>query len=269
MAADRFCKLAVALTTLFAVLGCAGCADLKNMQILSAGAEAWQAEIDGDVQFNVTGFTGTQVDLHDDLNMERRDDTVVYRAALGTSSFFVDARYIDLTYEGDSLLAQNITFAGQTFAVNTDVHSELDVRLVSVLGKFALFELPFVAVGGITGVDFFDLKASIQSTSPVALKASEQIEQPIPVLGLCAAAEVPLGPTLGVFADAEASGLVFKHEDVEAGYINATARGGVNVAGWLNVGAGYRLIDVDFDRDPKYEATVRVEGAFIFAEIAF
>lgn len=266
------------LTAWIFCCGISGCASLKDMSLVSGGADYWRADLDGEIQFTEAQITGTRIDVVDTLDLDRRDETVAYRGSISLGNVILEGRYLELRYRGDTTLNQEINFLGQTFNINQRVLSEVDGKFAFAKSKIGLFgtpEAPWVpgfALGTIFGINYFDLGAAIEAPpsmiNPTTLRESDSTEVIFPVFGLVGSVNLPLGDTFAIFGTAEVSGLNVDYADIEGEYIEASGEVGVRIAQVLSGGVGYRYMDLDFEEDDN-EADVTFDGLYIFGEITF
>ena len=265
------------LLLLFLLLGVAlasvGCVPLRDMSFAGGGAEIWNSDLDGDLNFSVSGFSGTDIDLSQTLGIDPDENVGVYRGSVALGNVILDVKYLEVAYDGQSLLNQAVTFNGQTFNVSTEVFSDLEVRTASGYLKFGLIDLPYLNIGPLIGVNYIDVEAQLASVTPVALTVSDEIEIPVPVVGIAFNLDIPiLSDWLGFFAEGEIAGLFADYQEIDGKFIDLSAVGGFKIAHFFRLGGGYRLFDVDFDDDSgddENEATITLDGPFIFAELSF
>ena len=243
------------------------------MSFAGGGAEIWNSDLDGDLNFSVSGFSGTDIDLSQTLGIDPDENVGVYRGSVALGNVILDVKYLEVAYDGQSLLNQAVTFNGQTFNVSTEVFSDLEVRTASGYLKFGLIDLPYLNIGPLIGVNYIDVEAQLASVTPVALTVSDEIEIPVPVVGIAFNLDIPiLSDWLGFFAEGEIAGLFADYQEIDGKFIDLSAVGGFKIAHFFRLGGGYRLFDVDFDDDSgddENEATITLDGPFIFAELSF
>ena len=100
-----------------------GCQSVRDFSFVSVEPELWRANLDGEVQFSQATIIGTDLDLSSLLNLEQRDDTVVFRGAFRVVDVVIEARYFSTKFDGNTTLSQDITFLGQTFTISTDIET--------------------------------------------------------------------------------------------------------------------------------------------------
>ncbi len=260
---------AVVLALGVLLLPAAGCGTWKQMRFFSASVEHWQADLSGDIQFDVTGVPGSEIDLIDTLGVEEHASTLIYRGQLGRGAWQLDGKYFELDYEGFNTLSQEITFSGNTFVVDSDVASEIDLRVASGVLKVCLVDSPYLALGPVVGVEYAKLDASIASVAPFALSISDELEAVVPVVGGALVARLPLRSGLELFVEGDAAGLMGSYDELDGTFLDLGGRGGLRIGSWLSVGAGYRYYEADFETDGEEDASVELRGPFFFGEILF
>ena len=251
-----------------------GCQSMRDFDFISLEPELWRADLDGEVQFTDLNILGTNIDLGNLLNLEQRENTVVFRGAFRVVDVVIEARYFSTTYDGSTTLTQDITFLGQTFTISSDIESTLDLELANVHAKFGFGKPPLV-LGAILGVNYIDVEAKIKSLNPIQVTLSDEIDVPFPVVGATASLTLPLDSTsyedasLILFADLEVTGLFVDVQEIAGKFVDGSARAGLRIGQWFSVGAGYRYFDVDFEDDNDNKASVQLEGPFVFGAISF
>ena len=247
---------------------------MRDFEFISAEPELWRVDLDGDVVFTEGNILGTEIDLTDVLNLDRREELVNLKGALRVGNVIIEGSYMDAQYDGFTTLSQTITFLGQTFTISSDVGSELDFEMATLHAKVG-FGTPNVKVGGIIGLNYLDVRARLESFTPVSLVEEDDVEFPFPVIGATAAVLLPLDgfaaedSIISLFADAEVTGVAADIDAYTGEFIDASARVGVRVAKFFSGGLGYRVLHVDFEDDDDNEAKVDLSGPFVFGALSF
>lgn len=251
-----------------------GCVSPQNIQLVSGGADYWRADLAGDIQFTENLVTGTKIDLIDTLGLDKRDESVTYRGSLALGPVILEMQYFEIDRDGDRVLTETITFQGQTFTVSDRVLSNVQGAIATGYAKFGVLGTPpgsgpGFSVGGLVGVDYVKMEASIRSTT-LALEESEDAEIVFPVAGITGYLEVPMTDSLALIASGHVAGFFgVQYQDIEGSFVDARAEIGVRLAKLLGVFVGYRLFDVDFEDGDDNEANVTFSGPYVLGQITF
>ena len=226
----------------------------------------WQANFQGNLRADDNSIQGTTVDIDETLGIEKEENISIISAWIGLSGagrIFVD--WLDGTYEGDMILANDVTFAGTLFTAGTDVHSKLEWR--SLTGLY-LFDMPMSPDAGFTqldlsfgaGVKF--LRLSGRLTTP-GLNESGTFKAPFPVFA--GAARLSLGQHMAV--ELEAHGMhVESWEGVATGTIYDVSLSAQVRYNMFFGGIGYRWVGVEIEDErtdiDKAQADLELEGIF-------
>ena len=226
----------------------------------------WQGNLEGTFRADDNAIQGTSVDIDETLGLEKEENLGNLSAWFGLSGagrIFVD--WVDGTYEGDMVLANDVTFAGTTFLAGSDVHSKLEWRALTGL---YLYDLPMSQDKGFTrldlsfgaGIKFLRLNGRL--TTP-GLDESGTFKAPFPVVA--GTARLSLGDYLAV--EVEANGMhVESWEGVATGTIydvSLSAQVRYNV---FFGGIGYRWFGVNIEDEradiDKVQADFYLRGIF-------
>ncbi len=134
---------------------------------------------------------GTNADLKDTLNLDNHTDTAaqlkVKHAIPIIPNFYF--HYLPMSFSGDKTGATPVTYGGQTFSANTNLHTELKLDAIDI-GLF--YDIPIIktATAGILdpeiGINIRSLSFSGKMTGTVAGTANTTQEKtasvPVPML---------------------------------------------------------------------------------------
>lgn len=257
-----------------------GCVQVESFRVLSVGASYWQPELDGEVRFSSQGIPGTDIDVVELLDIDRRTEAPVYAASVALGPFSLEGRYVDLEYRGDTTLTETISFLGQDFPITARVRSQLSGRMISgnlrfpLAGMESIGFLPRVMIGGLVGVRAMELKARLAALTPIQLEESDRTEVTFPVVGIVGAIEQPVGGDVKLFVDATLAGFPrVRYDDVEGRYLDVSVRAGVRLRDLVSLGVGWQSVALDFTFDEgtsdEDHADVDLEGLLLFGEVRF
>lgn len=263
-------KVAFAATLLFA-----GALEATAQSPDTAGFRGglWRTTFEGEVMANDGGTAGTDIDIDSTLNLEQEEDLPYGTVWLGVpmvGRMIVD--YWTGLYEGDETVTADVTFAGTTFTLGEDVHTEIDWRSLAFAFEYS-FDTPLsrgtadLRLGLRGGVKYLRIDVLLES----ALRQEEEtLHLPIPVLG--AVAELRLGP----YVSAVVEGLGMRVSSWDQGItgtvydISASAR--IGYRGFF-AGAGYRWFSLSLDDEREDGSEVSIDlgitGAFVEAGVRF
>ena len=252
---------------LFFLIAMNGCVNLYDMKYVKVGADVWFPTLDGDVKLDSGSLSGTSIDIADTLDVDS-EETVNVHAAGQIGGVTIDLSYFQFDFDGDNMLSRNINLDGQTFLATTRVDSSVEMQYASAKAKIGLLGLGPVAVGAIVGVNYVNLDGKLNVRGGPS--GSETLEAPIPVVGAVVTFNQSILDNLGVFADAEISGLALDAYDIEGHFYEVIGRAGLRIFSHVKLGGGYRLIALDIeDKSDDFTWDLQLGGPFVFLEVIF
>ena len=153
---------------------------------VGARAMFWFPDLSGDVQTEVSGVQGTKFDIKDDLNVgDENFPSGEAFVRFGRLHFRVG--YTPVKFDGNKQLTRQIVFNNQTFNVNDNVVSQLDLKMIDGEVQFDLLR-PDIAVVGfnlglILKVKYVDGTVELRSTTATETR---DFKAPIPMVGVAA-----------------------------------------------------------------------------------
>ncbi len=228
---------------------------------VGARAMFWFPDLSGDVQTDVSGVQGTKFDIKDDLNVgDENFPSGEAFVRFGRLHFRVG--YTPVKFDGNKQLTRQIVFNNQTFNVNDNVVSQLDLKMIDGEVQFDLLR-PDIAVVGfniglILKVKYVDGTVELRST---AATETRDFKAPIPMVGV--AAGVGLIKDM-LRADARVTGISYSGNHLFEGDVYAS----FSPLPFVSIQGGYRLIDLKIDED-DIEATLKLKGPYLGAQLSF
>jgi len=228
---------------------------------VGARAMFWFPDLSGDVQTDVSGVQGTKFDIKDDLNVgDENFPSGEAFVRFGRLHFRVG--YTPVKFDGNKQLTRQIVFNNQTFNVNDNVVSQLDLKMIDGEVQFDLLR-PDIAVVGfnlglILKVKYVDGTVELKST---AATEKRDFKAPIPMVGV--AAGVGLIKDM-LRADARVTGISYSGNHLFEGDVFAS----FSPLPFVSIQGGYRLIDLKIDED-DIEATLKLKGPYVGAQLSF
>ena len=168
-------------------------------------------------------------------------------------------RYNDIEHEGTGNLDRNITFQGQTYTVNEDVRSRVDLTHYDYT-LFYTAPIPVVTLDLGLNVKHFDGEFYIESDNGLR-REKEEIDEFLPMGHVRADVDLPL---TGLGAGAELNYISYDGDsatDVE-GYISYNADP-------VYIQGGYRQFDVDVDASGDLNVDTELSGPFVRLGVGF
>lgn len=246
--------------------GLTGCTSMMGDSLIEVRADYWLPELTGQVQFDGSGLTGTKIDLEDTLGV---DDEVFpnFVAAVQAGPVTFEGSLFQVEHSGNTILQETINFNGEQFTVSDAIRSTSDLLLASGKVKFGLVHLGPFRAGVLIGAHYFAVKGSIEST---LVKAKEELEGPIPIVGVVCGLEQEFGDHVTLFVNAEASGVAIDAFDVRGSFGEVLVRGGVSIS-LFRLGLGFRALAVDIEEtdDENNSLDFDLVGPFVFGEFKF
>jgi len=236
---------------------------LALAQIVELEGRYWFADIKAKVNIDSSSVPGTTVDFKEDLGIDAEDAPGV-RLTFGLPfNSKIRLAYTFLHFEGDATLERTIAFGGSTFAVNTQVDSELDMHY----GRLGWIWQP-IAIPGILKLGpmlelkgvVFDATVETRNASP-AIQESKELGLLLPTIG----AAVDFTPHRMIHLFAEVSGLPAG----SLGHI-VDAEAGIRIVPlpFFTIAAGYRLFDLKIEDDDDF-GKAKLYGPFVGVSVRF
>ncbi len=245
------------VTVAAAVLLMAGSAFAAPGFEVGARGAYWFPKLTGSARTNMTG--DTRFDFKETLGV--KDENIPFgEAYLRLGSTTLRVGYMQLSFDGDKTLTDNIVFNGQTFSTN--VISKLDMKMLDGEVQFD-FLRPDVGVAGfnlglLLKVKYVDGKVELRNSTTTETK---DFKAPIPMLG--AAAGVGFLKDM-VRVDARASGIAYSGNHL----YDADAYASFAPLPFVRIQGGYRYIDLKIDKDGTL-ASFRLKGPYVGAQLSF
>ena len=200
-------------------------------------------QLNPDGQFSVTadGLTGTVIDVDDDLRLDDSDE-IFLDAGLQLGSFRLSLSYLPVSSSGSGLLSRDIDFNGQTFPVNSQINSDLEIDIYEAGVAWYLVnldDLPArIQLGPELSVKYIDASVAIADPST---STSDSVQIPLPTVGL--RGRVAFADFVGITARGNYMGYS------DNSLLDVDAQIELSPIPLVGVYLGYRYLDVDFDED--------------------
>jgi hypothetical protein len=207
------------------------------------------------------GVKGTEVDLTDDLGVSD-EDFWEGRLTLELGKHKLRYGFMRLRWDGDETLAETITFAGETFTVNSLVVTDLDIDYHRLGYVYDLLATNGNRLSVILEVKYFNIDAGLEAPNEVpAIDESESIDAPIPTVGLAFQLGLPFLFNIG----GEITGITAG----KYGYmLDAEAAINFNPVPFLTLSSGYRYLKLNVEDDDD-EVDFDLNGPFLTLLVGF
>lgn len=214
--------------------------------------------------------SGTDINLEGDLGLETSG--TVFR--LDTAYRFnnehrVDLAFFDLSRKSDSkIIDREIQFGDQTYAVNTQVDSRLDLLIIKLAYTYSFLLRDEGFLGASFGFYTASTKAEIRTTSLVGSAESDSLTAPLPVIGL--RGEYQIAPRWTLRGSTELFQL--KINDIEGRLVDLFAGVDFLVHNKISVGLGYNYAETNIDSSNEDFAgglDWTYDGLMLYGKIGF
>ncbi len=221
------------------------------------GAAIWDYSPDGTI-----GTTGTNADIKSSLNIEDDTDSFFWIAIEHRIPVLPNIKLVrtNLELDGSGTVGATFNFNGQTFNVNSDITSTVELNQTDVILYYKLVDSNVSFDLGIN-TKIFDGKASASS---VAANANETVDFTGPVPMLYGNLSVKL-PASGLSLGLEASGLAAEGHSISDIIFRVAYTTKSNIGFEL----GYRRLDIKLDDLDSINADISVDGPFFAVRFVF
>lgn len=228
------------------------------------------ARVDG-----TAGRFGTRLDFEDDLNIEKRKDTLLAAARWRFADrHFLEMEYFELTRYGGKRIEKEINFGERVFNIGADINSSFTTEVTRVGYAYRVIKRPNWGLALSAGIHVTRLRASLDSLEfdnanlPVLDAEIASVTAPLPVFGLSIARRLSEKWTLV----GKGQWFFLTFDDYEGSITHATAHFEHNTFRQVGFGFGYDWFDIDVDTTDKYwrgSADVRFHGPLVFIQASF
>jgi hypothetical protein len=221
----------------------------------------WLPELSGDVTYESSALSGTELDLDDDLGMEQESYPMIEVFA-GFGDHHLTFTYYKADYSGDETLTQDIVFGDTTYTAGGDVDSTLEYTVMDFAYQWDVIDLENFLAGaslGLVGkVKYLDITASVESDIE---NEEVDISVPVPMVGI----NLHVGILLDIIeARLQVTGIGYDDNSVVEflGDVSYTP------FPFMDIHAGYRSFSVDVDVDDVV-ANFLTAGPYVALTISF
>jgi len=230
---------------------------------LGARGSYWFPSLSADVKADSSGVVGTKLNLKDDLGVGNESFPVV-EVFGGVGRHSASLAYTPINYSGTKALATAINFNGKTYAANTNVHTDLELKMLDFQYKYKFLDMENVLAGfslsAIGQVKYIDGYAKIADTT-TNTSAEYTLKVPIPMVGLGA----HVGLLAGLLeARAMMTGVVYSGSHL----YEALADLSFTPFPFLDINAGYKIMKLKVDHNDGYLDST-FSGPFVGVTFSF
>ena len=209
-----------------------------------------------------TGGTGaTHFDLERTMGIDPEDDIPevnLWFHFLRRHSIMLS--YFKSSFEGRSVLSDDLTYEGVTYPAMTVIASDFDFAFGRLHYNFRSLDFKVVDFGLIVGVDLYDGEGRVRDENGAVSTQESSFSAPFPVVGINLTIKPPSSP-LQIFA--EISGTNIDVGDVDANVLDSQVR-----LTWyfadapFGISVGYRYLDLELDVDDEGSGSITHEGYY-------
>ena len=222
----------------------------------------WLPDLDGNVTYDGDVADATELDLGDDLGMERESYPMIEIFA-GLGDHHLSFTYYKASYSGDETLDATIEFGDEVFTAGEDIESELEFTVMDFAYQWDAINLENILAGGSLGlvgkVKYLDITASVEGDT--VDKEEVDIGVPIPMVGL----NLHVGILANILeARLQVTGMGYSGNSVVEflGDVSYTP------FPFMDIHAGYRSFSVGVDVE-DVEAELVTAGPYVALTIGF
>jgi len=221
----------------------------------------WFPTLSGDISYDGSDISGTEVDLVDDLGLEDESFPMI-EVFVGLGSHHLSFTYYTVTYEGSETLDEEFEFGDATFSPDEEVDTQIEYSVMDFAYQWDIIDLENILAGaslGLVGkVKYFDILTTIEEDS---VKAEVDLGFPIPMVGV--------NLHVGILADI----LEARFQVAGIGYDGNSVIeyfGDVSYTPFpfLDIHAGYRSFTVAIDVD-DYKSNFGTAGPYAAVTLSF
>jgi hypothetical protein len=200
-----------------------------------------------DMKSDSDGLAGSDINLKDNLDIGNKSFPSV-EVFGGLGKHHLGLTYTPIAYSGSTTLATRIDFNGKTFAKDTNVETDLKLRMVDLEYRYTFLDLENFLAGfsldAIGQVKYIDGEARIFAPA-TGVEGKQSFQLPFPMLGV--------GTHIGLLLKILEARAKITATSYSGNYIyEALADLSWTPFPLLDIHAGYKIIRVHLDRNDLY-----------------
>jgi len=143
----------------------------------------WVPDFSADVRVDDEGVGGTTVDIDEDLGVDTDENIFPVELVLHLGDQFrIWFAYTTLSLDGSAIVNEDIVFAGETFNINAQIDSHVELLAVEAGIEYDLFSSEIFALGPCIGAIYFDGSAEIEDRISL-ISAEGTLSTVVPAIG--------------------------------------------------------------------------------------
>jgi hypothetical protein len=221
----------------------------------------WFPDLSATAQTTTAGIPETKFDFRDDLGVGD-EDFLSGEAFVRIGRVTFRIGYIPIRFDGNTTLTEPIVFNGQTFPVNDNVISHLDVDMLDADLQVDILRPDLVAasfyLGLIAKVKYVDGEVELASSF---LKEKRDFQAAFPGIGLAAGGGFAKNL---VRVDARVTGMAYSGNHL----YEADAFASFAPFPFFRIQGGYRYLELEVDED-DITADLTLQGPYVGAQLSF
>lgn len=228
---------------------------LLNAETVGARLSYWFVQADIKAQSQNGNIKSKKVDFDNVLDTDDSIGTLDLEAWFRLSQRSrITLEYIPLTFDGDQILSQEVTFDGQLFNIGELIDSEFQLNWFNAFFEFDLINNEYGMLGLRVGGEFLSTTAQVQSD---LITAEEDFFVVSPAVG--AIGEFYLTPSLGI--EIKLDGFKMHVGDYDVLVLDGRGMLKYDLTQNFSLGGGLHFVNLELDVD-KDRADVSLIGVF-------
>jgi len=222
--------------------------------IVDVEARYWFTNLDANIETSSGTVAGTDLNLVSDLGIDDHESFPEGRITLEFGHTRLRYAYMPLSWSGNTTISRNLSFAGKTFPLSTQVSTDVQFDYHRFSYEYDFIDKLNNRFGIIVEVKYLDGRVNLKDAA-FGLDESTRLQIPIPAVGVGGELAIPF--LANIRAEITAMGL-----GSLAYVIDGEANIGFKPLPFVNVSAGYRYLKFHFDRDSD-TGGVTLRGPFV------
>ncbi len=228
--------------------------------LLSVEGRYWLSTLDSKIKSTESGLTGTELDLVDDLGVDKSNGFGGGRVTLELGKHKLRYGYVPLSWEGQKTLSQSIDFAGKTYTATARVDSSLDMKYHRLGYEYDLLDTLGNKVGIIVEAKYFNIDARLKADT-LGYDERTSTAAPVPTIGATVQVGLPLLFSVG----GELTGMTLGSR----GYLlDGEVAVNVKPFPFVSFSGGYRILKMKFE-DGDDKGVFDLSGPFLVVRGSF
>ncbi len=228
--------------------------------LVDVEARYWFTNLDSNIEANSGTIIGTNIDIVNDLGIDDHENFLEGRITLEKGHHSIRYSYIPLSWSGDRVVTESVTFAGRTFSASTNVTTDLQIDYHRFSYRYDLYNKLKNHLGIIGEVKYFDGRVNLKDAA-LGLDESTRLQIPMPAVGIGGQLSIPFLAKL----EAEVTGMTL---GTLAYVLDGEADIGFKPVPFVSISAGYRYLKFHVDRDGDV-GNVTLRGPFVTLKADF